>query len=92
MDRTMIQHLCDLSRLNYEEHELDKLAQKMTYIVQLMDGIKEFDLTYDDTADNDYVSFSELRKDIAQPSFPTEMLLANAKSSDKCFVVPKVIE
>ncbi len=92
MELDTLRHLCSLSRLNYDESELEQLSKDMTDIVNLMDGIKEFDLTYDDTKDNNSISFNEVREDVAQPSYPTEKLLQNAKSIDNCFVVPKVVE
>ena len=46
----------------------------------------------DDTKDNNSISLKEVREDIAQPSFPTEKLLANAENTGSCYVVPKVVE
>ena len=92
MDQKTLHHLCSLSRLNYDESELPQLAAQMTDIVELMDGIKSFDLTYDDTRDNNSINFCETREDTPEPSFPAEKLLSNAKNVDSCFVVPKVVE
>ncbi len=92
MELTTIQHLCTLSRLRYDDDSLRKVMEEMTDIVALMDTIKEFDLSYDDTKDNNSVAFSEVREDIPQESFPRERLLANAQSSDDCYIVPKVVE
>lgn len=92
MELTTIQHLCGLSKLNYDDTALEKVMGEMTDIIDLMDTIKSFDLTYDDTKDNNSINFCETREDIAQPSFPAEKLLANADSRDNCYVVPKVVE
>ena len=73
-----IQHLCELSKLNYDEAGLEKVMGEMGDIIDLMDTIKTFDLTYDDTKDNNSISLSEVREDVPQPSFPTEKLLSNA--------------
>ena len=43
-----IQHLCELSKLNYDEAGLEKVMGEMGDIIDLMDEIKSFDLTYDD--------------------------------------------
>ena len=48
-----IQHLCELSKLNYDEAGLEKVMGEMGDIIDLMDTIKSFDLVYDDTKDND---------------------------------------
>ncbi len=92
MELKTIQHLCNLSRLSYEDEGLQKVMAEMTDIISLMDGIKEFDLCYDDTKDNNSISFSELREDIAKPSFYSEKLMQNTKSREGCYVVPKVVE
>lgn len=87
-----IQHLCTLSRLKYDDEALIKVMEEMTDIVALMDTIKDFDLTYDDTKDGNSIPFAEVRSDIAQDSFPREKLLSNTTSSGDCYVVPKVVE
>lgn len=87
-----IEHLCELSKLNYDEAGLQKVMGEMSDIIDLMDEIKEFDLTYDDTKDNNQIRFGDTREDKAEESFPTEKLLANAENTDGCYVVPKVVE
>ena len=54
--------------------------------------IKEFDVVYDDTKDNNSISYDEVRKDVAKPSFPTEKLLSNTQPSGNCYVVPKMVD
>lgn len=92
MELKTIQHLCQLSKLNYKDDALERVMTEMTDIINLMDGIKSFDLSYDDTKDNNSISFDEVREDTAQPSFPADKLLANAQSRDNCYVVPKVVD
>lgn len=92
MEVKTIQHLCELSKLNYDEAGLEKVMGEMSSIIELMDTIKSFDLTYDDTKDNNIIRFEETREDVAQPSFPPEKLLANAENTEGCYVVPKVVE
>ena len=92
VDIDTIKHLCDLSKLDYDEEGMKKVMGEMSDIIDLMDTIKSFDLTYDDTKDNNSISLSDVREDIAQPSFPTEKLLSNAENTGSCYVVPKVVE
>ena len=54
--------------------------------------VKEFDLVYDDTKDNNDIRYDDVRRDEAKESFPTEKLLSNTQSSDNCYVVPKMVE
>ncbi len=87
-----IEHLCELSKLNYDEAGMQKVMGEMSDIIDLMDEIKEFDLTYDDTKDNNQIRFCDTREDKPEESFPAEKLLANAENTDGCYVVPKVVE
>ena len=92
VDINTIRHLCELSKLDYDEDGMKKVMGEMSDIIDLMDEIKEFDLTYDDTKDGNEIRFGDTRADKAEASFPTEKLLANAENTDGCYVVPKVVE
>lgn len=88
----MIRHLSDLSKLNFSEEEIERVSGEMTNIINLMDTIKEIEITYDPHLDNKNVYLNDLRRDIAAPSLSTEKILSNATNSENCFVVPKVVE
>ncbi len=92
MDLDMVKYLAKLSKLNFTDEELAKTANDMTDIINIMDTIKEIDITYDPYKDNKNIYLNDLREDIAAPSFPTEKILANALNSENSFVVPKVVE
>lgn len=92
VDMKTIEHLCGLSKLSYDEQGMQKVMAEMSSIIDLMDEIKSFDLTYDDTKDNNEIRFCDTREDIPEKSFPTEDLLKNAENTDGCYVVPKVVE
>ncbi|MGN1111355.1 MAG: Asp-tRNA(Asn)/Glu-tRNA(Gln) amidotransferase subunit GatC [Oscillospiraceae bacterium] len=92
VDINTIKHLCNLSKLDYSEDDVSKVMGEMSDIIDLMDEIKEFDLTYDDTKDGNEIRFCDTRQDVAEESFPTEKLLSNAENQDGCYVVPKVVE
>lgn len=92
VDINTIKHLCSLSKLDYSDDGMTKVMGEMSDIIDLMDEIKEFDLTYDDTKDGNEIGFSETREDVAEESFPAEKLLSNAENQDGCYVVPKVVE
>ena len=81
MDIKTIDHLCNLSKLNYTDEGKEKVMGEMSAIIELMDTVKEFDVVYDDTKDNNSISYDEVRKDVAKPSFPTEKLLSNGLKS-----------
>lgn len=92
MDLEMVKYLAKLGKLNFTEEGFTAMAEDMTDIIEIMDTIKEIDITYDPIKDNHNVYLKDLRKDEAQPSLPTEKILQNAVSSENSFVVPKVVE
>lgn len=92
MDIKTIDHLCNLSKLNYTDEGKEKVMGEMSAIIKLMDTVKQFDVVYDDTKDNNSISYDEVRKDVAKPSFPTEKLLSNTQPSGNCYVVPKMVD
>lgn len=92
MDLEMINYLSELSKLEFNQKQLENMAHDMTDIINLMDTIKEIDVTYDALLDNKNVYLNDLRKDKKESSMSTEKILKNAKTSNNCFVVPKVVE
>ena len=92
MDMEMVKYLAALSKLEFSDEKLGETAQQMTSIIELMDTVKEIDVTYDAYKDNHDVFLPELRTDSVIPSMETAKIVSNAKSSDNCFVVPKVVE
>ena len=92
MDLDMVKYLAELSKLEYSEGELAKTANEMTDIIDLMDTVKEIDITYDDLKDNHDVYLNDLREDVQAESMPTSKVLQNAVNTNNCFVVPKVVE
>ncbi len=92
MDIEMVRYLSKLGKLNFTDEELEKVAKEMTGIIEIMDAVKEIDITYEPLKDNHNVYLNGLREDRPIESFPTEKILKNAVSSENCFVVPKVVE
>ena len=92
MDIAVLDHICRLSKLNFTEDEQEKALSEMSDIIELMDTIKEYDISYDDTKDHNEVTYASLREDIPAESFPAEKLQQNTQSRDNCYVVPKMME
>ncbi len=88
----MVKYLADLGKLEFTPEELAKKAEEMTDIINLMDTVKEIDITYDALKDNHDVYINDLREDDPKESLPTEKILQNAVNTNNCFVVPKVVE
>lgn len=70
MDIKTIDHLCNLSKLNYTDEGKEKVMGEMSAIIELMDTVKEFDVVYDDTKDNNSISYDEVRKTLQSPHSP----------------------
>ncbi|MBP5604975.1 MAG: Asp-tRNA(Asn)/Glu-tRNA(Gln) amidotransferase subunit GatC [Ruminiclostridium sp.] len=92
MDTATLDHISELSKLNFTDEEKETMLSQMTDIIGLMDTIKEYDITYDDTKDHNEIRYADLRKDIPEPSFPAEKLQQNTTPRDNCYVVPKMME
>lgn len=88
----MVKYLAELGKLDFTDDELKQVSDDMTSIINLMDKVKEIDITYDAVADNKNIYLNDLREDYNAPSMPTEKVIANATNRDNCFVVPKVVE
>lgn len=92
MDLEMVKYLAELGKLEFSQEALAKTAEEMTGIIELMDGVKAYDVEYDAHKDNHNVFLDGLRIDEKHESMPTEKVLANAVNQDGAFVVPKVVE
>ncbi len=88
----MVKYLAELGKLEFSDEDLKKKADEMTDIINLMDTVKEIDITYDALKDNHNVYINDLREDVVQDSFDRSKILQNAVNSNNCFVVPKVVE
>jgi aspartyl-tRNA(Asn)/glutamyl-tRNA(Gln) amidotransferase subunit C len=92
MDLQTFNNTAELGKLAFSDEERGELLADVTEIIGIMDSIRELDITYDPILDNKNVYLPDLRTDGAEPSFDTAKILSNAKQSENCFVVPKVIE
>lgn len=92
MDLQMIAYLAELGKLHFTQEEMEQMAAHMTSIIEIMDTVKEINITYDALADNKNIYLNDLREDVKAESFPTEKILQNTVHDEDCFVVPKVVE
>lgn len=77
MDLNMVSYLAQLSKLAFTEEELKSMANDMTSIIEVMDTVKEMDITYDALKDKN-VYINDLRKEIVDteikyPSHPVDV-------------------
>lgn len=89
MDKSTLQHLCELSKLSFDEAEQDKIIEEMSDIIALMDQVRYWDEGCDSTRPHNATPYSELRKDKARQSAYAEGLLQNADGDGAC-TLPKI--
>ena len=94
IEKEELLHIAELSKLSFTDVESEKMAEQMGDIIALMDTIRDLNIEYDDTKDNNQIPYAQLREDKAEESFPTEKLMQNAVTggADDCYVIPKMME
>lgn len=86
-------NLCNLSRLQLSDAELENYGKSMTDIMTLMDTIGESDFEYNPVDMNNAVPFGELRGDEPVVYENMEKIVENGPATyDNQFVVPKVVD
>lgn len=87
----LTRHLAELSKISFNDNELEQMTVDMTNIIAVMDKVREFDASKKPYA-LDAVDYRDLRKDEYKNSFPAEKIVGNAKNvKNNSFVVPKVV-
>lgn len=93
LDTDLISYLANLSKIEIEDAEKEKLVSEMSAIVELMDAMNEVTIEDDLNLNGEGISLSNLREDEVVESFDRELVLANAShKKDGFFVVPKIME
>lgn len=94
IDKATLDHIAELSKLSFTDDETERMIEQMSDIITLMDTIRDIDIQYDDTKDNNQIPYAQLREDRAEASFPAEKLLGNTQAGGDgdCYVLPKMME
>jgi aspartyl-tRNA(Asn)/glutamyl-tRNA(Gln) amidotransferase subunit C len=93
IDRETVKHVAKLARLGLSEAEVDTLGEQLSAILGHIAILREADVSgVSPTAHASRLS-NIMRADIPQPSYPPEVLLANAPDQeDNCLKVNAVLE
>jgi len=93
IDRETVEHVAKLARLGLTEEEVDVFASQLSVILENIAKLQDVDVTgVSPTAHASRLS-NIMRPDIPQPSYPPEVLLANApEQQDNCLKVRAVLE
>lgn len=90
-DEKLTAHLAELSKLEFNNAELERMTEDMAAIVGLMDKVRSFEAD-EKPYTAEPVSYGALRADNYNKSYPTEDILKNAANvKNDSFVVPKVV-
>lgn len=91
MDLKEIQHLAELSKLEFSKEELENFSLDFASLVSLADKIKNANVKSNRVLSS--IDLKDLREDDVKESLPTKTVLKNAPVAKKdSFVVPRVVE
>ncbi|HKF36944.1 MAG TPA: Asp-tRNA(Asn)/Glu-tRNA(Gln) amidotransferase subunit GatC [Ktedonobacteraceae bacterium] len=93
IDRETVKHVAKLARLGLTGEEVDVFTSQLSVILENIAKLQEVDVSgVSPTAHASRLN-TIMRPDIPQPSYPPEVLLANApEQEDNCLKVPAVLE
>lgn len=90
-DKQLIDYLCKLAKLSFEEEAKQKMAKDMESIMALMDSIKDVDIKAEDFPLSFPGEQANLRSDELCPSLPVDEALANVPDRKFHFIAVKKI-
>ncbi|RAV97774.1 Asp-tRNA(Asn)/Glu-tRNA(Gln) amidotransferase subunit GatC [Pseudochryseolinea flava] len=93
IDRTLLDKIAHLSRLEFDEKDAEKMMKDMTAIVDWVEKLKEVNTDGVEPLTTMSHEINMLREDEVKPHLDHEAALLNApKKDDVYFRVPKVLE
>ncbi|MCL2036347.1 MAG: aspartyl/glutamyl-tRNA amidotransferase subunit C [Oscillospiraceae bacterium] len=91
IDNKTFARLSELSKFDFTEEGGARFNSELNEIAEFVSKVCDFGGEYDDIADNNHVTFSQLREDVSVSTATPEQLLANTESLNNCYIIPKVI-
>jgi aspartyl-tRNA(Asn)/glutamyl-tRNA(Gln) amidotransferase subunit C len=93
IDREMVQHVAKLARLGLSEEDIATFGSQLSVILENIRILQEADVSGVSPTAHASRLTNIMRQDIPRPSFPPEVLLANAPDQeDNCLKVNAVLE
>ena len=93
IDRETVKNVAKLARLGLSEEEIDVLESQLSVILENIAILQEADVSGVSPTSHASRLTNIMREDIPQPSYPPELLLANAPDQeDNCLKVRAVLE
>jgi aspartyl-tRNA(Asn)/glutamyl-tRNA(Gln) amidotransferase subunit C len=93
IDRTLLDKIAHLSRLEIDEKDVEKTMKDMTAIVEWVEKLEEVDTEGVEPLTTMSFEINVLREDVPKEHLDHDQALLNAPQKDKdYFRVPKVLE
>ncbi|MGE5309242.1 MAG: Asp-tRNA(Asn)/Glu-tRNA(Gln) amidotransferase subunit GatC [Deltaproteobacteria bacterium] len=93
LSKETVKYVAELSRMELEPQELEKLSRQLEAILDFIDQLKELDISAIEPTSHILPISNVFREDTAGNCLPVEKTLANAPEKEgNFFAVPKVIE
>lgn len=91
MDIKEIEHLAELSKLEFSTEELEEFSNEFSSLLELADIVKNAEISGSSFINS--TDMLNLREDKAKDSMPVDILLENTPVVKKdCIVVPRIME
>ena len=88
-----VKHIAKLSRLSFNDEQLEKTAVELSAIVDFANELSNVDVEGVMPTAHILDIKNVFRKDVVKPSFDREKILQNAPTKEAgCISVPKVVE
>ena len=93
IDRETVIHVAKLARLGLSDEEIEVLREQLSVILENIAILREADVSGVSPTAHASRLVNVMRPDIPQPSYPPEVLLANAPArEDNYLKIPPVLE
>ena len=93
IDRSAVDHVARLARLDLSEAERDRMQSELTHILEHVERIQSLDLEGVEATSHSIPLKNVVRPDQTSPSLePEEALAAAPEAADGRFKVPRIIE
>ena len=93
IDRTIVEHIAELARLELTEDEIERYAEQLSAILEYAERLQDIDTDAIPPTASVLPLRNVLREDVVQPSLPRDEALANAADKvDGQFRVDAVLE
>ena len=93
ISKEMAMHVAELSRLEFNEDELEKFTEQLGNILEYMEKLNELDTSHIEPTFHVLELSTPLRDDVVRPCLSLNEALENApQKEENFFAVPKFIE